>query len=239
MKAIKLKIYQQTANYLVPMSLGFKESYPLPPYSTVIGVIHNLCNFTSYHPMQLSVQGNFVSSFSDLYTRYELGGMPKGRNNTFNAHGTIVSRGIGRVQTLVDINLIVHIVPSNKDELKTVYQALIHPREFPSLGRREDLAQLNATIVDLDTHELNDEMYVKNACYIPIKDLQNVDLEREQGTGLIGTYYNLEKDYHLETYRKYVTRKWNTVDTYYASGFNLKEDSKVLLDSDNVPVFLA
>ncbi len=32
-------------NYRVPTSFQLKESYPLPPYSTVIGMVHSLCNF--------------------------------------------------------------------------------------------------------------------------------------------------------------------------------------------------
>lgn len=73
MKAIRLEIYQQTANYRIPNSCFFRESYPLPPYSTVIGMIHNLCGYTEYHPMYVSVQGSFASTTSDLFTRYEFG----------------------------------------------------------------------------------------------------------------------------------------------------------------------
>lgn len=56
MRAIKLKVYQQTVNYKIPISYEFRESYPLPPFSTVIGMIHYLCNYNSYHPMKVSVQ---------------------------------------------------------------------------------------------------------------------------------------------------------------------------------------
>lgn len=238
MKAIRLKIYQQTANYRVPASFAFKESYPLPPYATVIGMVHDLCEFNEYHSMRVSVQGNFASSYSDLYTRYEFGGMPKGRNNTINVDGVTVSRGIGRVQTLVDVNLIIHIIPDDENELQTIYQALKYPREYPNLGRREDLAQIQAEIVDVNETELDDEMHVQNACFIPMQNLKSVDLDQDD-KGLIGTYYKLDKNYTLESYRKYEWRKWDTIDAYYASDFDLKEDAEVMLDQDNIPVFLA
>lgn len=40
MKVIRVKLHQETANYRVPASHGFRESYPLPPFSTTIGMVH-------------------------------------------------------------------------------------------------------------------------------------------------------------------------------------------------------
>ena len=71
MKAIKLKLYQNMVNYKVPTSFQLKESYPLPPYSTVIGMVHSLCDFKEYKPMKISISGNYFSKVNDLYTRYE------------------------------------------------------------------------------------------------------------------------------------------------------------------------
>ena len=71
MKAVKLKLYQNMVNYKVPTSFQLKESYPLPPYSTVIGMVHSLCDFKEYKPMKISISGNYFSKVNDLYTRYE------------------------------------------------------------------------------------------------------------------------------------------------------------------------
>jgi len=48
MKGVRVKIYQEVANYKKPTSSQLKETYPLPPYSTVIGMVHSLCGFTEY-----------------------------------------------------------------------------------------------------------------------------------------------------------------------------------------------
>lgn len=72
-KGIRLKAYQNMVNYKQPASFQLKETYPLPPYSTVIGLIHNACDFTEYHPMKISVAGKSFSKVNDLYTRYEFG----------------------------------------------------------------------------------------------------------------------------------------------------------------------
>ena len=48
MQAIKIKCFQNMVNY---KRQGFNEiwqSYPLPPYSSVIGMIHKACGFTEY-----------------------------------------------------------------------------------------------------------------------------------------------------------------------------------------------
>lgn len=50
---------QNKANYKKEETSTNKMTYPLPPYSTVIGAVHSACSFTEYHPMQVSVQGRF------------------------------------------------------------------------------------------------------------------------------------------------------------------------------------
>ena len=73
-KAIKLECYQNMPNYKRPSSIQFQESFKLPPYSTVIGMIHKVCNFLDgYREMKISIQGETKSSLTDLYTRYFFG----------------------------------------------------------------------------------------------------------------------------------------------------------------------
>lgn len=55
-RAIRIDCFQNLANYRKPSSFIIKESYPLPPYSTVIGMIHAISGFDSYHKMQVSIQ---------------------------------------------------------------------------------------------------------------------------------------------------------------------------------------
>ncbi|ECY6813375.1 CRISPR-associated protein Cas5, partial [Listeria monocytogenes] len=82
-RAIRVRIHQDSANYKKKMSFQLKESFPLPPFSTVIGMVHVACGFDSYHEMDISVQGNYFNTFNDLYTRYEFGNkkFEKGRHH--------------------------------------------------------------------------------------------------------------------------------------------------------------
>ncbi|MGN1112050.1 MAG: CRISPR-associated protein Cas5 [Acutalibacteraceae bacterium] len=67
MKAIRLRIRQSSANYRREETVKFRMTYPLPPYSTVIGAIHKACGYTSYHPMKLSIQGKYSSIKNRLF----------------------------------------------------------------------------------------------------------------------------------------------------------------------------
>lgn len=57
-KAIRVECFQNLVNYRKPSSFIIKESYPLPPYSTVLGMIHTACGYPKgdFHPMKISVQ---------------------------------------------------------------------------------------------------------------------------------------------------------------------------------------
>lgn len=61
MKVLRIKLTQSKAHYRKEETVDNKMTYPLPPYSTVIGAIHNACNFKTYHEMDISIQGKYES----------------------------------------------------------------------------------------------------------------------------------------------------------------------------------
>ncbi|MCH5297772.1 MAG: CRISPR-associated protein Cas5 [Ruminococcus sp.] len=67
MKAIRLHLKQNSANYRKEETVNCRMTYPLPPYSTVIGALHKACGYTEYHPMQLSIQGKYSSMTQKLF----------------------------------------------------------------------------------------------------------------------------------------------------------------------------
>ena len=68
MKALRIVLTQNKAHYRKEESLQNKMTYPLPPFSTVIGAIHYACGFKEYQPMDLSIQGNYQSLSIQPYT---------------------------------------------------------------------------------------------------------------------------------------------------------------------------
>lgn len=68
MKLLRIELTQTKAHYRKEESVDNKMTYPLPPYSTVIGAIHKACDFKEYHEMDISIQGSYKSLTRDIYT---------------------------------------------------------------------------------------------------------------------------------------------------------------------------
>lgn len=66
-KVLRIILKQKKAHYRKEESVTNKMTYPLPPYSTVIGAIHNACSYTEYHPMEVSIQGTYESMNREVY----------------------------------------------------------------------------------------------------------------------------------------------------------------------------
>lgn len=91
MEALRIVLTQNSANYKKEETVKNKMTYPLPPFSTVIGALHNACNYKEYHPMDVSIQGKFESMHKKVYTDYcflnsindDRGILVKLKNNNF------------------------------------------------------------------------------------------------------------------------------------------------------------
>lgn len=248
MKAVRMKVYQNLANYRKPTSFQLKETYPLPPYSTVIGMIHNACEFKEYVPMQISVQGNYCSKVNDLWTRYEFAGAPyeSGRHTVKldsieqnKSYGAI--RGVSTAELLVDVELMLHIVPEDPSYLQKIFDCLSSPNEYLSLGRREDIIRIDeVSIVDLSDHseesETDEYSKLQYDAYIPLSLYSASEIDH------VGTVYNLNKVFHkVSIKRGTVIRQWEKVRAYHVSSRKAVLDNELdlVFDSDGYLVFLA
>ena len=251
MKAIKLKLYQNMVNYKVPTSFQLKESYPLPPYSTVIGMVHSLCDFKEYKPMKISISGSYFSKVNDLYTRYEFkNGNPfeMGRHQ-LNVNGYGINRGVATAELLVDVNLTIHIIPEDQSEefLNTIFEAFKYPREYPSLGRREDIVLIkDVRIVDVEKKKLEKDLSngEDNFAYIPVNFIQEKLVnhgDKKIGMNIYGTRYELTKNYILNNIgtkaKPKMIRSWEKEEVIYSSNIKGFKRREVPLDTDNEIVF--
>lgn len=83
-EAIRLVLCQSSANYRRPETFENKMTYPLPPFSTVIGAIHKACGYTETHEMDVSIQGRYGSMNRRVYRDYNF------LNSTFDDRGILV-----------------------------------------------------------------------------------------------------------------------------------------------------
>jgi CRISPR-associated protein Cas5t len=195
-KVIRIRCSQTMVNYRKPTSFIIKETYPLPPYSTVIGMIHNACGFKDYIPMKVSVQGQSSSNLSDLYTRYSFGNAKyeAARHQlSVQSKGTEygIFRGIGNTELIGEIELLIHIQPEDERDLITIKEGLLYPEKYLSLGRHEDM--LNIDEVEIQTIKQVDEAENRYDCYIPIVDPLCEEFE-DEGT----TQYKINKRFEID-----------------------------------------
>lgn len=252
MKSIRLKLKQNLVNYKLPTSFQLKETYPLPPYSTIIGMIHNACNYLEYKPMQISVQGKYHSKVNDLATRYEFkNGMTyDSTRHQLKVGDYGISIGVSNVELLSEVELLIHIVPEDQSLVEEIYNAFKTPREYISLGRREDLVVIDEVkVVEILEERVRGENLRINRdykAYIPVQliEKKKVLIEGEVDTiEYKGTMYNLTKDYALVNYgttkSPKVFRKWNKVKVHYVSNVVASRRREITLDEDRYMVFLA
>lgn len=70
MKALRLVLHQSSANYKREETVENKMTYPLPPFSTVIGALHNACGYREYRDMDISIQGRYGAMHREPYTDF-------------------------------------------------------------------------------------------------------------------------------------------------------------------------
>jgi len=241
MKAIRIDAWQTMASYRIPASFIIKESYPLPPYSTVIGMIHAACGFQEYVPMDVSVQGKGYSSISDLYTKYDFNpsiAYEAGRHQIeipCEGRSCGVTRGAGRVELVVDAELVFHVKTLHEERLEEIVKGLLNPVNYPSLGRWEDLIRLDSVrIVEVEETILSNTFFLPYNAYVPLR----TEAEYEKDAFWHGTIYTLNKDYTIDLKTNF--RRWNRVRARYASQTSFVTEDKCLwMDSEGTPVFFA
>ena len=103
----------------------------------------------------------------------------------------------------------IHVIPE-EDDFEKVYNSLKYPPKYLSLGRYEDLLDIER--VDIVNIHQEDEVEIKRDMYIPVS--YGIELGDRRGT-----IYNLTKEYEIT---KQGLRRWKKengrVKAYYCSG---------------------
>lgn len=198
MKVVKLKTFQQVAHFKDPMAPRGVDCYPLPPFSTVCGLIHNLCRWTSYHPLDF-----FISGRGTMNTETDRKWQGGYRFGTVNADAkrrwdvitddkdgshTGWAAPIEHHAMLADVNLTIYIKADDVD-LDTIYKALSNPSCYPSLGEYGDLCDIQYVgIIDLTEYEEPQAGELAEPAYIPANKFNR---------DCLGTVYSLNNRYTI------------------------------------------
>lgn len=155
-KALRLRIYQPQAHYRIPFTYQRRHTYPIPPYSTVIGFLCNVLGiddqskdeYQKLKAIKISIAGRFESKTTEYVWFRNLS-----KNAHVNRFGFVENRSInghlehigGQSPVLVDIlnevGLIIHLAHEDKaffQRIKEEVENPVHRLEILHLGRAED-----------------------------------------------------------------------------------------------------
>ena len=137
MQALKLCLYQTQAVYRNPVSSEIIETYPLPPPSTVLGLISTLIK-RPLDPDDINI--SIAGTFDTLIRDYQW----------YKKHSTTKPYPI-LVHILYNVKMTIHITTYDDEKLLAkIKDAFERPSGFLYLGRGEDLLK----IVSVDLVEL-------------------------------------------------------------------------------------
>ncbi len=158
MEILRLKIFQPHAHYRIPFTFSRRHTYPIPPYSTVVGFICNLLGIKNQEEekfknlkegLSLAIYGKFES-----LTREYLWLRNLEKNSHKDRFGSEDKRTIDhipehpggqmptRIDVLENVKLIIYIYHPDEKFLEELKETFKNPqkRVYPlHLGRAEDL----------------------------------------------------------------------------------------------------
>jgi len=263
--SLRIKIYQPTAHFRLPFAYQRRHTYPLPPYSTVIGFLCNLLGidykgndiFEKLKSCKLSVSGRFGTKtteyiwFRNLSKEAHIKYFGTVNNRTKNGEVQhIGGQSPMRIDVLDDNELYIHIAQEDNktDFLEYIKENLYNPinrLEVLHLGRAEDWVVFK----DVDIVKLNICDKHKNYRHFFWIPRENWQSERElEGTSFDkaeGLFYNLPvfatiKDYD-KTFNRHGQRSFSYLRVKLNDGtikgltYYLDKD----ISGNEIPVFFA
>ncbi|MFA1821703.1 type I-B CRISPR-associated protein Cas5b [Virgibacillus oceani] len=233
MKILRIKAFQETVCYKKPFANKVTETYPLPPYSTVKGLIHSVLKADHYIPFSLSIQGDYETQIIDYRKTYFVKkhefAMPiilEGISGETPAYSSKVMTSMPLyTHMLYNVKLVFHI-KADEDILSDIFHAFTTADSFLSLGRHEDLIRIDK--INWVTLQETDECKSVHSIFVPKAQCE------EEGMGipyLLNWKYNIKKG----------IREWERIPSIYmAQNEDLVEEnfnSPILIDEQNYPVF--
>lgn len=234
MKLLRIKGYQKTACYKKPFAFKVGETFPLPPFSTVKGMLHAALEAKSYIPMKLSIQGDYETMLIDYQKKFMYKELGKTAALDYPLTLNVAGLGKGEVDygknistmpmyehMLFGVSLVIHI-SAEPHVLQEIYDRILSSSTPISIGRSEDLLRLDS-IEFVDVQE--GKTTSKFSQYIPIDDDALLDLE-DYPTYQLPTVYNLA---HGRRQWEYAIVKLVAPNEYHMS---------VPIDNEGYSVFL-
>lgn len=265
MNLLRIKIYQPNAHYRLPFAYQRRHTYPLPPYSTIIGFFINVLGLWDQrnpfyeHGMRglkISLAGKFDSKiteyiwFRNLSKKKHESRFGWTENRTLNGHTEHPGgQSPMRIDVLNDVHLTLYLGHEDIEILERIKSELSNPvnrLEIIHLGRAEDWIVLEEEPKLLEDSQIDYIQHggnYKHFFWIPqsfyVYDNDNwLPISNNNFEGLL---YNLPTFSRIEGYEKNYNRHGKRTFEYVRTKLNdgLIIGQKLMIDKElNFPIFL-
>jgi CRISPR-associated protein Cas5t len=223
MECLRVKLYTPTGIFKNPLSIKGIEVYPLPPYSTIIGLIYRAMGRKwKGEYFQISIQGDYETIYRDYvwFKKYDLGGKKKK-----------LDKLPLQVPILYNLRLLIHIKAS-EELLKEIENGLKEPKELLFLSGGEypvKVEEVKRVICKKDNFsKFKPKELVYNA-YVPSLRRGEIKSTKE-GINFHLSYFYKDKDAKPKAY--------NWIEATYLKKGTLIYKGELYVDEEDYPVFL-
>ncbi len=265
MKLLRIKIYQPQTHYRLPFTYQRRHTYPIPPFSTVIGFLinalgifhQNSAEFDKLKQIKISIAGKFECKtteyiwFRNLLRKSHEARFGYAENRYINGH---IEHPGGQspisIDVLNEVRLVIHLGHDDEMYLKTIKENLENPinrLEILHLGRAEDWIVFEEIS---DVFDIDDESKVKfcrrdadykHFFWIPESVVTANGNSEEYFKSMDGLLYQLPTfctiDGYSETYNRHGRRNFDYIKTKLNDG--LLVNKEFFYDREaNIPIFL-
>ncbi len=223
MEALKFELFAELALFKTPFSVKGIETFPLPPYSTVIGFVYNaLGEKYNGERFGISVSGTHEGILRDYLTLRK-----------YNRKKRLIEKKPIEVPFLFNFRLVCHLVGDGK-LLDRFEEALKRPKTYLGLG----VAELPAKIVKVKKVSFREETLRKTTplernFFIPKGIIERLRIRPAYGSlesAHLGGIEFIVPSFlrKKEPYRDYFFEEV----LFVPEGFKLARDSKVWVDEE-------
>ena len=183
MKALRVVVFQKHANYRIPESYKNRMTYPLLPPSTLIGAIHNVCDWKELHNIKVSIAGNYETKsieYKNLVTFLDSCMDDRGdliklsHPNCFDSSRHLVSHAIKSQGSYHSTETETKIYDRNSLE---EYKFLRNERDRIKIEKKDSINNLSKKIKEIQS--LQKTLNKKDEKYIIYKNKEN-ELKKEK-----------------------------------------------------------
>ena len=237
MEVLRIILKQSSANYRKAGTIDNKMTYPLPIPATVIGALHNICRYTDYHSMDISIQGNFEAVSKDMYKNITV-------LNTVSDRGTLVKM----VGPYIISNAYIEVATATEDNCNFITEKNIRVKnrelleEFKNLKTLKEKLDSEKKIKTEDFKKLKSELRdLKDSLdkkSIEFKTLnEKLKKVREEEKKYIADFEEYEKQVYTDSYSQFRTIVKKPMFYELLNGIflilHIKSDEKTLKDIEN------